>query len=137
MVNNNTADTRKPDLALASKAVWGYVGLTVAALIAPVVMTGLAPQLATDEAWGHQIIVAVFAVLLPLRMRAARRGSTGAVRAVMIIAVVVGVVNLVEAVLPVFPLWMRIVMLVVVVTMAALVAILTGRIGARTAAVTK
>jgi hypothetical protein len=52
MVNNNTADTRKPDLALASKAVWGYVGLTVAALIAPVVMTGLAPQLATDEAWG-------------------------------------------------------------------------------------
>jgi hypothetical protein len=137
MVNKDTVRAREPDLVLASKAVWVYVGLTVATLIALVVMTGVAPHLATDEAWGHQIIVAIFAVLLPLRMRAARGGSSGAVRAVLIIATVVGVVNLVEAILPVFPLWTRIVMPVVVVTMAALVAILTGRIGARATAATK
>jgi hypothetical protein len=121
-VDKESAGSWAPDLALANRAVWVYVGLTAATLIALVVMMAMAPRLATDEAWGHQIIVAIFAVLLPLRLRAARRGSSGAVRAVMIIAVVVGMVNLVEAVLPVFPLWMRIVMLVVAAIMAALVA---------------
>jgi hypothetical protein len=35
----------------------------------------VAPHLATGHAWGHAIIVVVFAVLLPLRMRAAPEGK--------------------------------------------------------------
>lgn len=131
MVNNKQAARRVPDLDLAAKVLYAYVGLTVATLIALAVMSGLAPRLAPNEAWGHQVIVTIFAVVLPLRMRAARRGSAGAVRAVAIIAVVLGVVNLVEAALPVFPGWMRVVMLVVAALMAALVAVVTGRVGAR------
>ena len=92
---NNEQPVRGADLGLAAKLLYGYVGLTAATLVALGIMSVTAPQLATNEAWGHQIIVIVFAVVLPLRMRAARHGNPRAVRAVAIIAVVVGVVNLV------------------------------------------
>lgn len=131
MVNSEHAPARRPNLPMASALVYGYVGLTAATLIALVIMTIAAPHLATDEAWGHQVIVAVFAVVLPLRLRAARKGNDRAIRAVAIIAVVVGVVNLVEAALPTFPVWMRIVMLVVAVLMAALTGVAAGRLAAR------
>jgi len=133
MFNSEQTVSRRANLGLAAALVYGYVGLTFATLVAMVIMTITAPQLATNAAWGHQVIVAVFAVVLPLRIRAARRGNQRAVRAVAIIAVVVGVVNLVEALLPAFPAWMRIVMIVVVLIMAALAGIVTGRMGAQRA----
>ncbi|GAB3928004.1 hypothetical protein GCM10027613_44620 [Microlunatus endophyticus] len=123
---------RAPNLGLVTRLVYGYVGLTAATLVALAVLSVLAPQQATAEAWGHQVIVAIFAVVLPLRVRAARRGSDRALRAVTIIALVVAVVNLVEAFLPAFPLWMRVVMVAVVLLMAALAGVATGRLAART-----
>jgi hypothetical protein len=105
--------------------VVAYVGVAAGTLVALAVLSGAAPDLATDEAWGHAIVVAVFAVLLPLRLRAARRGSGRARWAVGIIAGVLLVANLVEAALPgVFPGWMRIEMLGI----AALAALLLGSV---------
>jgi uncharacterized membrane protein YccF (DUF307 family) len=42
----------------------------------------VAPDLASGHAWGHAIIVLVFAVLLPLRLRSAREGNRSGLRAV-------------------------------------------------------
>jgi hypothetical protein len=68
------------------------------------------------------VIVVVFAVLLPLRLRAARKGSADALRAVAIIASVLLAVNVVEAALPhAFPGWMRIEMVVIALLMAVVV----------------
>lgn len=131
--NDNSVVRPAPNLGIVTRLVFGYVGLTAATLVTLVILSFVAPQQATAEAWGHQVIVAIFAVVLPLRIRAARRGSDRAFRAVAIIAIVVGVVNLVEAVLPTFPIWMRIVMIAVVVLMAALAGVASGRLGARTA----
>jgi hypothetical protein len=133
MVNSSDVARRAPNLGLVAGLVYGYVGLTAATLAALVVLSVVAPRQATAQAWGHQVIVAIFAVVLPLRARAARRGSDRALRAVAIIALVVAVVNLVEAFLPAFPLWMRIVMIAVVLLMAALAGVATGRLGARAA----
>ena len=106
-----------------------YVALTVSTLVALGVMSALAPRLATHEAWGHAVIVAIFAILLRLRMRAARRGRGPALRAVMIIAGALFAVNVVEAALPhAFPAWMRIEMAVTALIMALLIGLLTGRV---------
>jgi hypothetical protein len=91
-------------------------------VVALAVLSGVAPRLATPEAWGHAVIVAVFAVVLPLRWRAARRGGTRGLRAVGIIAAVLAVVNAVEACLPAFPAWMRVEMALVAVLMLVLLA---------------
>lgn len=94
---------------------------TVVALAA---MTAAAPYLATDEAWGHAVVVAVFAIVLLLRTRAALKGSRAGFRAVTVIGCVLLVVNLVEAVLPgVFPSWMRVEMLIIAAMMLVLVAL--------------
>jgi hypothetical protein len=120
---------RNPDLASASRVVVGYVCVMVVTVVALGVLSAVAPDLATDEAWGHAVIVLVFAILLPLRMRAARKGSARAVRAVAVIAGVLLGVNLVEAALPgAFPGWMRIEMVVVAALMAVLLALVTGRV---------
>ncbi|MDR0346299.1 MAG: hypothetical protein LBI49_24895 [Nocardiopsaceae bacterium] len=133
MVNSEarqgTQQRRAADLATASTVVRAYVALTVATVAALVVMSAVAPRLATADAWGHAVIVVIFAILLPLRMRAARKGSTRALRAVTIMAVAVLVVNVVEAALPHgFPGWMRIEMVVTALLMALLAGLLTGRI---------
>jgi len=118
---------RSGSLRTASRLVATYVCLTFATVVVLAVLASVAPEQATDEAWWHAVIVLVFAVLLPLRMRAARRGDEGALRAVTIIAVVLLLVNLVEAVLPgAFPTWMRIEMVVIVALMGWL-SFLTGR----------
>ncbi|MFF7556723.1 hypothetical protein ACFZA9_27960 [Streptomyces olivaceus] len=97
------------------------MGATVVALA---VMAATAPEQATEEAWGHALVVLLFAVLLLARLRSARSGSTRAVRALGVIAAVLLVVNLVEAALPdVFPGWMRVEMLAIALWMAALVAL--------------
>jgi hypothetical protein len=79
------------------------------------------------------VIVAVFAVVLPLRLRAARAGSPGALRAVGIIAAVLLLVNVIEAMIPgLFPLWMRAEMIGIAVVMLAVTLLVIGeRAGAR------
>ena len=85
------------------------------------VMASKAPEQATNEAWGHALIVAFFALLLLVRLRSARSGSTRAVRAIGIIATAMLVVNLVEAALPgVFPGWMRVEMVAIALWMFVL-----------------
>jgi hypothetical protein len=99
-----------------------YVGVVLATLVALGVLSAVAPALATEEAWVHAVIVAVFAVLLPLRLRSARSGSRGGLRAVGLIAAALFLVNVVEAVIPgLFPGWLRVVMVGIAVLMAAVV----------------
>ncbi|MFE0186796.1 hypothetical protein [Streptomyces sp. NPDC058989] len=103
------------------RLVGAYVALALGTLVALAVMAVVAPSSATSEAWGHAVVVAAFAIVLPLRTRAARKGSRTGLRAVTIIGCVLLVVNLVEAALPgVFPPWMRVEMLVVAVMMLTL-----------------
>jgi hypothetical protein len=94
-----------------------YVGLTTATLLTLVLFSLVARDLATAHAWGHAIIVVVFAVLLP--MSAAREGKRSGLRAVGLISGALVAVNLVEAVLPGFlPTWMRVEMLCIAALMA-------------------
>lgn len=128
-LKQSAREPRSADLATASAVVRAYVALTVATVAALIVMSAAAPRLAASDAWGHTVIVAIFVILLPLRMRAARRGSTRALRAVTVMAAAVLVVNVVEAALPhAFPGWMRIEMVVIAALMALLVGLLTGRV---------
>jgi len=128
-MSQGTQPARTADLATASTVVLAYGALTIATIVALIVMSVVAPHLATSNAWGHAVIVGIFVILLPLRMRAARRGSTRALRAVGVMAVIVLVVNVVEATIPgAFPVWMRIEMGVIAVLMALLLGFLTGRI---------
>jgi hypothetical protein len=109
-----------PPLVQVRRLVVVYVALTVATLAALVVLSGVGSRAATSEAWGHAVVVAGFAVLLPLRVRAASRGSRRALGAVGVIATVLVVVNLVEALVPgLFPVWMRAEMVGVALLMAA------------------
>jgi hypothetical protein len=61
----------------------------------------------------------VFAVVLPPRLRSARRGSVPALRAVGIVSAVVFLVNVVELMIPgLFPAWMRVEMVFIALLMA-------------------
>ncbi|WP_433798447.1 hypothetical protein [Actinomycetospora sp. CA-084318] len=113
-------------LGTTSRLVGLYVVIALATVVAVAVLATTAPDLAPSEAWGHAVIVAVFAVLLPLRLRAARAGSRRALTAVVVIATVLALVNLVEAFLPAFPDWMRLEMVAIAVLMVA-VGVLAGR----------
>ncbi|MFF7232545.1 hypothetical protein BX264_7004 [Streptomyces sp. 2333.5] len=120
MVNSMEAHTPHR-LGAVSALVWGYVAAMVATVVALALLASRAPGQATEEAWGHALIVILFAVLLLVRLRSARSGSTRAVRALGIIAAALLVVNLVEAALPdVFPEWMRVEMVAIALWMAAL-----------------
>lgn len=104
-----------------------YVAVVVATLLALIVLSAIAPSQAPTEAWVHAVIVAAFAVLLPLRLRAAERGSVRAVRAVGIIAAVLLMVNLVQALLPdLYPVWMRVEMVGIAVVMVGVIAVVVG-----------
>ncbi|MBB5118693.1 hypothetical protein [Streptomyces eurocidicus] len=134
MVNNMGTDKRESaslaslSLAGVERLVAAYVVVALGTLAALAVLAATAPRLATDEAWGHAVIVAVFAIVLPLRTRAALRGSPSGLRALTVIGCVLLVVNLVEAALPgVFPAWMRVEMLVIAAMMLIL-AILSVRV---------
>jgi hypothetical protein len=96
-----------------------YVGVAVATVVVLAVLSGFGSSLATQEAWVHAAIVAVFAVVLPLRLRAAREGRRSGLRAVGIISGVLVLVNAVEATIPgLFPAWMRVEMAAVAALMA-------------------
>ena len=55
--------------------VWTYVAIALGTIAALAVLSAVAPYEATQAAWVHAVIVAVLAVVLPLRLRAARAGS--------------------------------------------------------------
>jgi hypothetical protein len=122
MVNNTGSEMSRPAGLRAASGILGtYIAVTAGTIVALAVMSSVAPRLATSEAWGHALIVAAFAVVLPLRLRAARRGSVRGLVAVAVIAAVVAVVNVAEAALPgAFPGWMRIEMAVIAVLMTVL-----------------
>ncbi|MFJ9683672.1 hypothetical protein ACIRP2_37445 [Streptomyces sp. NPDC101194] len=108
-------------LGAVSVLVGVYVAAMVGTVVALAVMASTAPEQATDEAWGHALLVMFFAILLLVRLRSARSGSTRAVRALGIIATAMLVVNLVEAALPgVFPGWMRVEMVAIALWMSVL-----------------
>lgn len=116
----NSAEINR--LGVVRLVVVAYVVVVLATVVALAVLSAAEPQLATSEAWGHAVIVGVLAMVLPLRLRAARRGSAAGIRAIAVIGCVLLVVNLVEATLPgVFPSWMRVEMLVIAALMLALV----------------
>jgi hypothetical protein len=98
--------------------------VTVATLVALGVLVAIGSPQATSEAWIHAAIVTVFAILLPVRLRAARQGSARGRQAVAIIALVLVVVNVVEAAIPgLFPAWMRIEMIGIAALMAGVAAL--------------
>ncbi len=108
-----------------------YVLVVLATIAALIVMSAVSPHLATDRAWGHAGIVAVFAVVLPLRLRSARAGNRGGLRAVGIISAVLFLVNAVEILIPGFlPAWMRIEMIGITALMA-LAVVLVAQIAAQ------
>lgn len=122
MVNKSGPPPLAPALPRVTALVGIYLGVVLLTIAALAVMSVVAPDQATEHAWGHTIVVAVVAVLLPLRLRSAQRGSRGAIRAVGIIAAVLLVANVVEALLPGFvPEWMRGQMILVALLMLGIV----------------
>lgn len=125
MVNKAaTAENVGTPVALRASAalVWAYVILVGLSLAALIVLSAVMREWATTEAWVHMVIVAVFAIVLPLQIRRARLGQRGAVRAVGLIAAVLFVVNVVEVLVPSFmPAWMQIVMVLMAAAMAGVV----------------
>jgi len=121
MVTKSPAPARVPLTAIRA-VVWTYVAIALGTIAVLALLSAVAPHQATQEAWVHAVIVAVFAVVLPLRLRAARAGSVGELRAVGLIAAVLFLVNVVEAMLPgLFPLWMRVQMIGVAVLVLVVV----------------
>jgi hypothetical protein len=113
-------------LKIVAFAVRLYVVVTAATVLALAVMAVAAPHLATNHALGRAIVVAVFAVVLPLRLRAAIAGRRSGLRAVGLISATLFVVIVVEALIPgYFPTWMRVQMLGVVALMAVIVLLVT------------
>jgi hypothetical protein len=113
-------------------AVGIYVAMVLATIATLGILAATAPHLATHDAWIHAVIVAGFAVVLPLRLRAARAGSSRALRAVGMIAAVLFLVNVIEAMIPgLFPFWMRAEMIAIaMVTAAVVVLVVQERAGA-------
>ena len=129
----NTTKMRAQERLRAIAVVVGaYVAIVLGTVATLGILSATAPHLATRDAWVHAVIVAVFAVVLPLRLRTARAGSPGALRAVGIISAVLFLVNVIEVLIPgLFPLWMRAEMIGIAVVMAAVMLLVFGeRVGA-------
>ncbi|QDP95917.1 hypothetical protein FOE78_08410 [Microlunatus elymi] len=108
-------------LTAVTAVVVGYLVVAAGTVVTLVIMSVSGSAEATTEAWVHAVIVAVFAILLALRLRAARAGSRRALIAVGIIAGVLLVANAIESALGLFPTWMRIEMIGIAVFMVAIV----------------
>ena len=102
-----------------------YAAVAVGTVVVLAVLANAKPELAPSAAWGHAIIVSIFAVLLLARWHRARRGDRTAIRAVRIITAVLLVVNVVEACLNEFPAWMRIEMIGIAAMMLVGLVLLT------------
>jgi hypothetical protein len=124
VVNIAHHPTRSTSAALPAAAVLVrvYLAVLVVTLAALAVLTLTAPRLATSNAWGHAVVVAVFAIVLPLRLRRAQPGKRSAIRAVGVISAVLVLINVTEALIPGFvPLWMRLDMGLVALLMVGVV----------------
>jgi hypothetical protein len=118
----NSSSNQASELRSITALVRIYVVIVLVTLVALVALSASAPRLATSDAWFHAVIISLCAVVLPLRLRAAREGSKNALRAVGIIAAVLVAVNLAEALIPgLFPVWMRTEMVVIAALMAVVV----------------
>lgn len=99
-----------------------YSVIALATIGALIIFSIAKPSLINKDAWVHAIIVGVFAVVLPLRARAALRGKHSALRATGIISAVLFLVNVVEGLLPNFmPLWIRVSMFLIATIMIFIV----------------
>ena len=107
-------------LRAISTVVGIYVAIVTGTIAALGILSATAPHLATQDAWVHAVIVAVFAVVFPLRLRAARACRPGALRAVGIISAVLFLVNVTDDV-RLFPLWMRAEMIGIARVMAVVI----------------
>jgi hypothetical protein len=116
-----TAVPLKP-LPAAAILVRVYLAVVVATLVILGVLSDTAPHQATSHAWGHAIVVSVFAIVLPLRLRSAQTGRRSAIRAVGLISAALFLANVIEALIPGFvPSWMRVEMYVVAALMLGVV----------------
>lgn len=137
MVNSRSgviSSTSSAPIPAAAVAVRIYLAVVIATLLGLAVLSSAGSHQATSNAWGHAIVVSVFAVVLPLRLRSARTRRRSAIRAVGLIAAVLFLVNVTEALIPGFvPAWMRAQMYVVAALMLVVVldvirwAVTTGR----------
>ena len=111
-------------LSSLHRVVYSYTAVAAATIVVLAVVSGVAPREAPADAWVHAVVVGVFALVLPLRLRGVRAGDRGSLRAVGIISGVLVVVNVAEALVPDFvPTWMRVEMVGIAVLMAASVAL--------------
>ena len=100
----------------------GSTSPSVVTLVVLGLLSAVGSKEATSSAWVHAVIVAFFAVLLEMRMRAARRGSHRASVAVLIITAVLYVANIIEAAAPgASPTWMRFEMVAIAALMGGVV----------------
>jgi hypothetical protein len=110
-------------VAVTTSLIGLYVIVVTATIVALAAMSAIGSHLATADAWVHAGVVAVFAVVLTLRLRAANWGRRRASLAVGIIAGVLLAVNVIEAAIhDLFPSGMRIEMIGIAALMAATLA---------------
>jgi hypothetical protein len=118
----NSSSNQAGELRSIITLIRTYVAIVFGTLVALVALSASAPHLVTSDAWVHEVIVTLFALVLSLRLRTGRAGNANALRAVGIIAAVLAVVNLVEALIPdLFPVWMRMEMVIIAALMAIVV----------------
>lgn len=123
-VVNTRVASRPSRMRVIGNLVVAYVAIVVGTVVALGVLTAIGSAKATTDAWVHCVIVAAFAVLLPLRLRSAQSGSVGGPRAVGIISAALFLVNVVEVMVPgLFPLWLQVVMVGIAALMAAVIAL--------------
>jgi uncharacterized membrane protein len=119
---NSVVSARRVELRGLTVVVRTYVAIAVGTVLALALLRATAPRLAPQEAWIHAVIVVVFAAVLPVRLRAARRGARSALRAVGIIAAVLLLANVVVALVPgLLPTWMRVEMIGIALLMSVAV----------------
>lgn len=122
----NLTLNRSEVLQLLMKLAISYSVIALVAIAALAVFSITRPSLVNEDAWVHCIVVGVFALVLPLRAKAAAE-KRSALRATGIIAAVLFVVNVVEAFLPNFmPTWLRVVMVAIALIMACIVGLVTN-----------
>lgn len=111
-----------PAFAVLTRVVRAYLVVVAATVVTLAVVSVAAPHEATTDAWVHALIVAAVAVLLPLRLRAARNGRRSGLRAVGIISAALLLANVLGVVIPgLYPTWMRIEMVAIAALMAVAV----------------
>ncbi len=126
---SSTFHTSTHQAGLVPTLIGLYLAISVATLVVLGLLSAVGSKEAASSAWAHAVIVPFSAVLLEIRMRAARRGSRRASVAVLIIATVLLVANIIEAAAPgSFPTWMRFEMVAIAALMGGvIIASIRGR----------